>query len=234
MSKYVTFAIGLVLLAVCAAVQGNITERWGAQPTSDLQQQFADRLELLPKVIGDWDSVEAPVDPEQIKASRVIGHISRTYKNRRTKEEVNIFLVAGAPRHITDHNPDQCYVCQGYLMGGEAERYPIQPDSPGSEAKFFTTTFRKQSTVQDVRSLRIFWGWNHDGRWIAPTLPRWELSDKPALYKLYAITSFSGQNDNLDQSASIKFLRKFIPVMETTLFPENFKADPEPKDNPAA
>ena len=69
--------------------------------------------------------------------------------------------------------------------------------------------------------LRIFWGWNGGGEWIAPTGRKYALNWYPALFKLYAIRQISNQDQNLAVDPINDFLRQFLPVVDPILFPSS-------------
>ncbi len=102
--------LGLFVLAaltiVPTIVDGQRRYRWG-QDTETLE--LAQRLEAIPKKIGDWECTDdSELDSTSEKLLTPINSITRTYFNQREKINVNLFVLMGPtgptacphPRHL--------------------------------------------------------------------------------------------------------------------------------------
>lgn len=182
----------LAALAACAAaglvvvgtlLQGFWTDRWGDKNVAVALKRDAEILErVFPERFGDWEfekSLES--DPKELERAGAVGHVSRLYRNVRTKGQVSAFVVCATPHDASGHTPDRCYPGAGFEVG-ESEHRQTVPLADGREAEAYTGTFRKQG-----QTLRVFWTYGVDGEWIAPQIARIELAGTEAVYKLYAI-----------------------------------------------
>ena len=223
MSKQIALPIVVVVVAIALGsyVQGTLVDRWGHTSTGQLKK-YEERLKLVPAVIGEWESYELEDDPEQLKAARITGSVSRAYRNRTTGEAVSLFLVCGKAVNIAEHTPDQCFVAAGYTMLSEPNPYKIETDLvPGN---FNYTVFQKDEPDRTHRQ-RIFWTWHDDEEpgFQAPSNPTWSFVGKPALYKMYIMSELGSDPPPLEESPIIHFSREALPVLEEVLFP----AEPE-------
>lgn len=208
-------AIAVALIAAGTLYQGNITERWSPQ-NSELLQTFTARLESVPPELEKWSSVDTPLTEKEFAATNCTGYVSRLYKHEPSGEEVSVYLVVGTARHITIHTPDWCYVGAGYDMEGDSQPFNVEIGSQIHE--FTTATFRKEDT-EGVHRLRIFWSYSDDGNWLGPSSPKGYFAGKPALCKVYLITSID-ENDDVVDSPSIEFAKAFLPILNQHMFSE--------------
>lgn len=221
MHRYLIPSVAAVaLLIVAAVVQGHFTERWGKRPVTEVQKAFAERLAKAPTAVGDWTSVEIPIDERQLEASRSVGSFSRAFQNKYDPSKViQLFMVCGHPRDVTLHTPDQCYVLNGFSEVGEEQKFAVD-SKDGSTAWFWTNRFRKAAAYEGPAHLRIFWSFSENGEWLSPTIARMELANVPALYKIYAITEVSGdRKERPEESAAVGFLKEYMPALNAVLFP---------------
>ncbi len=171
------------LVAIGTLVQGIWTDRWGDKNVAVALQRNAAILErVFPERFGDWEfekSLES--DPKELERAGAVGHVSRLYRNVRTKGRVSAFVVCATPHDASGHTPDRCYPGAGFEVG-ESEHRQTVPLADGRQAEAYTGTFRKQG-----QTLRVFWTYGIDGKWIAPQIARIELAGAEAVYKLYAI-----------------------------------------------
>ncbi len=218
----IPIAAACVLLVVCAVVQAFWSDRWFPVPESKQVQTFVDRLKSspgLPMVIGDWDGKAQEMDARERDVAGIRGYISRVYKNRVTGEEVSMMLVCGSFRHIAKHSPEMCYRAQGFAQADAMETREIATSSE-TAGDFKTTVFKKEDSEKGLQKLRIFWTWNYDGQWVAPSNARWSLRGRPALYKMYLISHVPRYDSKLaDKSPCIKFARALLPLLDPMLFP---------------
>jgi hypothetical protein len=210
-------AAALILIAVATWIHGALTDRWGMDRPAELEQ-FSQRLKGVPKVIGDWEGVDAPIDPRQLEAARVTGHVSRTYRHQPTGQLVNVFLVCGTSRHITLHTPNLCYSAAGYESEGPPQTYPVDAGL-AQPVEFATSLFYKEEPT-GLTQMRIFWTFSGDGQWHGPRFARTALAGTGALYKLYLVVPISpGQSRSPEDSAALKFAREAMPKLQSILFP---------------
>jgi hypothetical protein len=90
-------------------------------------------------------------------------------------------VVCATPHDASGHTPDRCYPGAGFEIA-ETEHRMTVPLADERTAEVFTGTFRKSG-----QTLRVFWTYGVDGRWIAPQIARIELAAAKAVYKLYVI-----------------------------------------------
>ena len=181
---------GMVTAIAAAAVvigatylQGRMTDRWTGRNVAAELQQSAERLEkLFPKAVGDWEVVEElESNPEELERAGAVGHISRAYSNTKSKARLSAFVVCATPHDASGHTPDRCYPGAGFEIAETEHRLTV-PLADDRTAEVFTGTFRKSG-----QTLRVFWTYGVDGRWIAPQIARIELAAAKAVYKLYVI-----------------------------------------------
>ena len=182
------------------------------------EQAFAERLEKVPLVIGEWEGTDLPkMDPRERATAGISGELSRTYHNRRTGDTVSLFIVSGNARNIAQHTPDQCYVAAGFTMIDEPGPYSVEV---GSESVDFSTTAFKKEQASGMQLQRIFWTWSSDGKWQAPKLGRLGLAGRPALYKMYLSTDeLRTGNRSVEKTPSLALIRDILPELNAVLFP---------------
>jgi hypothetical protein len=179
----VTLAVAAVLVAIVTVLQGIWTERWGEKNVAATLRADAEILErVFPEKFGDWEfEKELESDPKELERAGAVGHFCGQYRNVRTKTRVSAFVVCATPHDASGHTPDRCYPGAGFEIG-ESEHRQTVPLADGRSAETFNGTFRKQG-----QTLRVFWTYGIDGKWIAPQVARFELAGADAVYKLYAI-----------------------------------------------
>jgi hypothetical protein len=212
---------GIVLLTAQSYLQGKWSERWEQRSVSGELEAFALRMNDIPTSFGDWDSVDSPISQRELDASGSLKCYSRRFTNRNDPTKiVDIFLVCGYPREVCMHTPDQCYVLSGFEEAEDPQSYYIDLGGKAkNEAWFSTNRFRKTMSILP-QDLRIFWSFSSDGQWVSPTIPKLSLSHFPAIYKLYANTGVHGDSGvRPDNSAAVPFLREFLPILNSALFP---------------
>jgi hypothetical protein len=219
--------VAVVLIAGQAYLQGLWTDRWGRPPVSEELQTFIERLNHVPTAFGEWESVESPISQRELDASGSLNCYSRRFTNRSDPSKVvDIFLVCGESVDICSHTPDQCYPLSGFQEAEDAQTFSIDCGSSGkTTADFLTNRFRKSFSILP-QDLRIFWTFSGDGQWVAPSVPKYSLMHYSALYKLYANTSLQGDSRTRpEDSAAVPFLKEFIPLLNSVLFPPESKAN---------
>ena len=219
--------VGAALLVVGVTVaQGYLTERWKDKSVSKDLDAAATLLEAsFPEKFGSWElERELEGDPKELERAGAVGHISRLYRNSRTKARVSAFVVCARPHDASGHTPDRCYPGAGFEIG-EAEHRQKVPLSDGREAETFTGTFRKTG-----QTLRIFWTYgirdeasiNEENvaasrTWIAPQIARIALVGEPAVYKLYAIVDETRLTSAQAMVECEDFLSTLLPALDSAV-----------------
>jgi len=227
--------VGIVILSAQTILQGTWTERWRIRPVSEQEQALAARLQNVPTTIGDWESVKSTIDDAGLEGSRTVGYYGRVFHNRNNPEQVvSVYVFCGHPKDMSQHTPDQCYPLNGNEEVEDQQKFVV--DTSKMSADFYTNRFHKAlASFEGASQVRVFWSFSKDGQWVA--LPKFELLNAPALYKIYAITEVNGDvRSRPEESAAIPFLREFLPVLNASLFPSDAKepaADAEQKPSEA-
>jgi hypothetical protein len=230
--------LGVAVAAVAAAtiVQGRWSERW--VPVSRDAVVEAARLleERFPQRFGEWElERELESDPKELAAAGAVGHISRLYRNTRTKSRVSAFIVCALPYDASAHTPDRCYPGAGFTIGESEHRVKV-PLGEGHQAEALTGTFQKSG-----QTLRIFWSYGIEGKtgdgrveWVAPQLPRIALSGEPAVYKLYAIADQTRIGTSQSMIDCESFIAQLAPALDSALASGDTAAPDIPVAEPAA
>ena len=177
-------AIAATLVMIGATyLQGRMTDRWTGRNVGAELQQAAESLErLFPSTVGDWEAVEElESNPAELDRAGAVGHISRSFLNKKSKARLSVFIVCATPHDASGHTPDRCYPGAGFEIAETEHRLTV-PLADDRTAEAFTGTFRKSG-----QTLRVFWTYGVDGRWVAPQIARIELADARAVYKMYVI-----------------------------------------------
>jgi hypothetical protein len=218
-----TAVAAMSLVVFVTVLQGSWTDRWKDRGVTKELDQAARLLEaVFPKRFGDWElEQELESDPAELDRAGAVGHISRRYRNARTKARVSAFVVCARPHDASGHTPDRCYPGAGFTIG-ETEHRETVPLDDGRSAETFTGTFRKTG-----QTIRIFWTYgvrdeksiaaeNVAGSrtWIAPQIARIALAGEPAVYKLYAIVDESRLTTAQAMVECENFLATLIPAFD--------------------
>ena len=211
-------AVGVVLIALASLVQGLWSNRWDPHAVSDDLKAFAAAIERVPEEIGgDWEAkTTTEMDPREREVSGAVGDLSRTYWNPRTQEEVSVYLMCGASRHVAIHAPKACYTTSGFRMEDKVRPYTIPFGDKSAE--FRTAVFLKED-ARATQPLRVFWAWNAGGTWEAPEFPRLKYGGRRALNKVYLIAQ-STSGERIEDNPAVEFAKEFLPVITRLLFPE--------------
>jgi hypothetical protein len=242
-SGWLTLAGAAVLVLGVTVAQGFLTERWKDKSVSkDLQAAATLLEERFPKSFGGWElERELEADSKELERAGAVGHISRLYRNTRSKARVSAFVVCARPHDASGHTPDRCYPGAGFEIG-EAEHRQKVTLSDGREAETFTGTFRKTG-----QTLRIFWTYgirdeaeidkaNVAARrtWIAPQIARIALVQEPAVYKLYAIVDETRLTSSQAMVECEDFIAQLLPTLDTLIAGTNADAPAAEAQSPQA
>ena len=175
----------------------------------------AERVPLVPKVVGDWQARDEEPDTRAFEQTGAKGYWVRTYVHQKTKESVLVILMCGRPGKMAVHTPEVCYGGAGYELRDQPS--PCAIKGTNAAAQFWSAHFVKKGV--NATHLRLYWAWNATGEWEASPGPRWQFRGEPFLFKLYVSRDVS-QQPNLAPQAdpTAEFLRQFVPVVKQTLF----------------
>jgi len=209
-SAWLPIIAASLLVVGTTLVQGWWTDRWSGR---DVGQELEDSAAMLertfPKEFGTWEFVqELPSDPQQLERAGAVGHVSRLYRDTDTGARVSAFVVCATPHDASGHTPDRCYPGAGFEIAETEHRQEVAL-SDGRTAETFTGTFRKTG-----QTLRVFWTYGGDGKWIAPQIARIELAGRGAVYKLYAIIDETRMKDGQSQAICASFLAALLPEID--------------------
>lgn len=231
-----TLAAAAALVVAVTVLQGVWTERWHTRDVSAALKRDAEILErVFPERFGDWElERELESNPKELQVAGAVGHVSRSYRNVRTKARVSAFVVCATPYHASAHTPDRCYPAAGFEIAEQEHRQTV-PLADGRKAETLTGTFSKQG-----QTLRVFWTYGVDGQWVAPQIARIELDKFDAVYKFYAIVDET-RAKALAARECAEFLGTLLPVLDQAVAaarkapqPAAPAAAPEPAPEQAA
>jgi hypothetical protein len=209
----VTAIAAMAVVIGVTYLHGRMTDRWsGRNITADLRQS-AERLEsLFPLRCGAWEAAEELESrPGELERAGAVGHVSRAFVNGKSKARVSVFVVCATPRDASGHTPDRCYPGAGFEIA-ETEHRQTLPLADGRSAETFTGTFRKSG-----QTLRVFWTYGVDGRWVAPQIARIELADAKAVYKLYVIIDETTLPPGLGARVCTEFMAELLAEFDAAL-----------------
>lgn len=217
MCRFVLLIVVAAILLFDGYVHGLWTERWGASVDAELA---AERLHEIPMSFGDWQGqAKEPLAERETAQAGFRAHCVRVYTNRRTGSAVSILLACGRPGPLSVHTPDVCYRGRGYQNAAA----PVQCPATAADGTVVGDVWKCQFGKADVATpaqLRVFWTWNSNGAWKAPTNPRMTFAGATALYKLYVIHEFI-PNDPRTEPVGAEFLAELLPQLTNCLFRED-------------
>jgi hypothetical protein len=223
MKRIATSLVALVAIVAAGAVNGWMTDRWGAP---EALAQAAARVTAVPNTIGEWEGVDQTIDQDQLIGAEAIGSLARTYRHRGTGKAVNIMLLCGRPGPISLHPPTVCFTSSGFALIAEPSQRRI--NSPANEplGDFMQADFVKE-TVSERTLMRTFWAWSTDGKWSAPENPRFTFATSSHLHKLYVTRALTTSTEALDENdACVEFMRDFLPATQAALGSASSDASP--------
>jgi len=217
MFRYFPLAAGIALILAGTVVHGMMTLRWTEGSSAQLAA-VSERYQQIPKQIGDWVGEDTQSNPEQMVAAGATASISRRYRNTKTHQVVQVFMICGLARNTAVHTPDVCYLAAGFKMNPTP--YTTSLLTGATKSKAYVSTFSKQ-TQQGQLFQRILWTWNGGDGWEAPDSPRMSFRGWSPLNKVYLIASATtaekaaaAEKEELAQFANI-----FLPAVNRILYP---------------
>jgi hypothetical protein len=231
MYRYLPIVLGVLTIVGLTIPQIRMTDRFADTNVTALQR--AELLQNVPKTIGNWHGEDMAVDETIRDTAGAVGAISRVYRNVRTGETVDLWLIVGHGRAISAHTPNICYRASGFEMRApESSLHPmVFPGQP--EAPFLTNTFFKED-VTGRRLVRVFWSWYNPDKdedlstveWEAPSNARWYFGNTRALYKMYFTSEMRDVSETAEESSCLRFAREFLPVVNKALAVVYGEAEP--------
>lgn len=203
-------AAACLLIMMTTLVQGRWTDRWSGVNVAEELARGGERLEAdFPRSCGGWQTVNdlAP-DPRALERAGAVGHVSRIFRHRAAGMLATVFAVCATPHDASGHTPDRCYPGAGF-RAEEAESRRSVTLADGRTAEVFTGTFARAG-----QTLRIFWTYGGDGRWIAPSIARLGLAGRPLVYKLYVIVDATGLGAAEAKAAGEMLLAELLPAID--------------------
>jgi hypothetical protein len=220
MTRYLPIALGVVLIVGLTIVQARMTDRLSGSNVSAAQRKVL--LDNVPMNIGDWHGTNIDIDEKVRQTAGAEGAIQRKYRNVRTNEEVDLWLIVGHGRTVARHTPDVCYRSSGFTARSvENSVYPMVLEDE-KEVPFFTNTFFRED-AQGRRLIRVFWTWFNSAKhgekvtWEIDTNPTWYFGNTRALFKMYFTSVMRDPMETAEKSPCLSFAREFLPVVEKAL-----------------
>jgi hypothetical protein len=220
--KPLTFNLGIVLVVALTVasgvIQGRIRNRWGP---SETMQAAAQELGNVPEKFGGshddrWQLKRTDTLPSDVvEMLECTGYINRCYENRRTGEEVNVFVVIGPTGPIASHTPEICFSSQNYKSRDEHQRVVIPTAEEDDE--LWALSFKTKNIREDL--LRVYYGWTTSGRWTATSDPRFAFVGSPYLYKIQLASEMPAGTNLKTTDTCREFLKDFLPVLRKHLIP---------------
>lgn len=212
-SGLVTSLAAAAFVIATTYLHGRMTERWTGRNVSGQLKQAAEAMErLFPRQAGDWQAVDdIGADPRELERAGAVGHVSRTFRRGSDGAMVAAFVVCATPHHASGHTPDRCYPGAGFEIAETEHRATIALSDRRS-AEAFSGTFRKSG-----QTIRVYWTYGVDGRWVAPQIARIELADAASVYKLYAIVDETTLTAGAGARICDDFLRHLLPEFNAAL-----------------
>jgi len=172
----------------------------------------AQRVALVPLVVGDWHGRDEPTDDAAFAQTGAKAHWMRSYVHQQSKESVLVILMCGRAGKMAVHTPEVCYSGAGYALSDQPTPHAVKDEKKAEFGRFWTAQFGKASG-----SLRLHWAWTVHGDWQAAASPRWQYRGEPFLYKLYMSCNVRSDRKT-DSDTGAEFLRDFVPVLNRALF----------------
>jgi hypothetical protein len=223
MQRYLPVLFGVLMIVGLTIPQYMMTDRLSG--TNVTAEQRAKLLEKVPENIGDWRGENMAVDPIVRETAGAVGAVSRVYRNVRTGETVDLWLIVGHAKDIVRHTPNICYRGSGFeACAAEDSVYPLV-EGDETLATFLTNTFYKEDSLTGRTLKRVFWTWynpdedENEGKvvWEASKNIRRRAGNTRGLYKMYFTSNMKDSMETTEQSACMQFAREFLPVVNAAL-----------------
>jgi hypothetical protein len=219
MLRSLAFVSAAVLLFLSGIVHGLWTNRWHSSPEVE---EFASRLAVIPRTIGDWHATDLELTSREIEVARIDGYCYRRYENSRNHRSVQMLLVCGRAGPIAAHTPDVCFQGAGYRAVNEPTLLSLPYGPADAEAGFRTMRLAQQESAFPIE-IRVYWTWSAGGPWQAPSNPRMSFAGRRALYKLYLLREKTEDHIPPESDPCAEFLRLLLPELDSRLCPPTRK-----------
>ena len=166
-----------------------------------------------------------PIDKNVRDVAGAVGAISREYRNSRTNERVNLWLIVGHARAISSHTPNICYPASGFEQ--RAARKLVVPDGVSRRAKGpvldeYVLQGGREWAAPGARVLVVAQPADRRGEQGQSGLgsaenSRWHFGNTRALYKMYFTSEMRDTSETAEQSACLRFAREFMPIVNEAL-----------------
>jgi hypothetical protein len=201
------------ITATSGGIAGSLSHRWGKPFDLVLA---AERLAATPENFGDWElTIAQALDADAVEMLRCAGSTQRAYRNRRTGQIINMFVIVGPPGPTSVHTAEICYSSRDYDTIEPRRRLQVRESQLPDEA-FWETVFRHNDLYADV--LRVAYAWNAGDGWRAPEHPQFTFGGRPYLYKLQVAGSVGTGVSRGEDDPCRSFLGDFLPVLDAVLF----------------
>ncbi|TWT87511.1 hypothetical protein Mal64_30520 [Pseudobythopirellula maris] len=211
---YSSVITAMALTLFSGAMFGAITQRWGMSQDSI---EAASKLASIPQQFGDWQAIETePIDQYVCQVLRLQGHLKQQYRNSRTGEMVEVYLVLGPAGPISVHQPEICFKNHAYKQRSERELVAVGSDQ---SQQMWSLIFDPSESNLDGEIVRVYYGWTHGGELRAPEDARLAFVGSSHLYKLQVTCQLPPTADLERQDPCGSFLRDFLPVLKPCLNP---------------
>jgi len=222
MSGWLTAAAAVLFVAGTTYLHGRMTDRWAGKNVSEELVRAGTLLESrFPQGFGEWVFDEnLTTDARLLEKAGAVGHVWKAFKREGSGAKVSVFMVCATPHDASGHTPDRCFPGAGFEIG-ETEHRVTVPMSKTTVGEAFSGTFRKSG-----QTIRVFWTYCVDTRWVAPQIARIELADAPAVYKLYAMIDETSLPQGMGERLCLEFLADLLPEFNRALAAEEPAADP--------
>lgn len=214
MTRPLASLIALTLLVAAGWVHGTWSDRWQKHPA--LESALA-RVEQVPIAFGDWLGENLVSEyPEEFEKAGAQAHWMRRYQNTRTGAAFQVILMCGRSGRMSVHTPEVCYRGAGFDLFGQPRAMSAKSPTGETFGELWTAQFSKKNVLGS--ELKLFWGWNADGRWRAASSPRLEFLGWPFLYKLYVSQDVTGLTTPQAAASAETFLQELLPELQKALF----------------
>jgi hypothetical protein len=202
-------AFGVVLGS--GVVHGVLTSRW--QTSVELENAVG-RVDTVPLTIGPWQGRNIESEEALFRQAGAQGYWVRRYEVR--KQPITVILMCGPSGKMAVHNPEVCYQGAGYALVSDPRAQEVKMEDGATAGTLFTARFRKPQPG-GASILRIDWGWNAHGVWLAPDSPRWTFRGEPFLYKLYIVREIQSK-EAPGEDPNLALLKQLLPALQRALF----------------
>jgi len=170
------------------------------------------QLEEIPETIGYWESTSNTLSQREIEAAGIQGYIRREYRNPRTGYIVNLTILCGNSGPMSVHPPTACFQGVGYTLASGPLVTTITPPESADSYEFNKSSF-KQGDAAVPEIVRVFWAWSPDGKWAAPSNPRFSFRGRPYLYKIYVTDRALEDRGTAALPQAEAFLKDALPTI---------------------